>query len=485
MAWLKASDTAATDERVLTVAELEDADERSVNEVFGFVTRLYLQAAQHGTDYQATLGTAMLLSPRYELLLDQAARAGLLSVGVEEGRRFVRLLVDGDFLHLRTKEEQQWEKDRKADTSDPRLTVPVRRRDGDACRYCGKVVNWADRKGNRGGTYDHLVPGQRAQNHHELVVACIECNGGRGDGSKGREARYPLKPAPEDGQQYYSQSTIRWLQQHGTILTELDLTVPKRTRGAKDLKAGTQTRPDVQPLAGGTRPAGPAATAPSGDQRPAQSQTRPDDAATAPSGDQRSGPARDMDDEADYAWHLRAPDASEAPADAAPHPSGDQRAERTSEAPEADAGHDQVGPEVAENSAVNRENASGRSDLDAEGAGSGFPGSGRVGTGRDGTGRAGTGRDGRAQRRPGSRRRSVDEGGGASDEDGSGPAGESATADGEPAGGCCGGAASVAEAEDRWSLVWGCGLGGASERGRPGLGAGDPCGARAVVRPGR
>lgn len=399
MAWLKASDTAATDERVLTVAELEDADERSVNEVFGFVTRLYLQAAQHGTDYQATLGTAMLLSPRYELLLDQASRAGLLSVGVEEGRRFVRLLVDGDFLHLRTKEEQQWEKDRKADTSDPRLTVPVRRRDGDACRYCGKVVNWADRKGNRGGTYDHLVPGQRARDHHELVVACIECNGGRGDGSKGREARYPLKPAPEEGQQYYSQSTIRWLQQHGTILTELDLTVPKRTRGAKDLRAGTQTRPDVQPPAGGTRPAGPAATAPSGDQRPAQSQTRPDGAATAPSGDQRSGPARDMDDEADYAWHLRAPDASEAPADAAPHPSGDQRAEPTSEAPEADAGPAQVGPEVAETPAVSRDNVSGRSDLDAEGAGSGFPGSGRDGTGRDGSGRHGPGRDGQGRAR--------------------------------------------------------------------------------------
>ena len=48
------------------------------------------------------------------------------------------------------------------DLIDPQVSiiVPVRWRDGDACRYCGKVVNWADRKGGKGGTYDHRMPGQ-------------------------------------------------------------------------------------------------------------------------------------------------------------------------------------------------------------------------------------------------------------------------------------------------------------------------------------
>ena len=69
MAWLKTGDTAAMDERVLDVAELETAEPWSVNEVYGFVSRMFIQAAQQGSDYRVSMGTAMALSPRYELLL--------------------------------------------------------------------------------------------------------------------------------------------------------------------------------------------------------------------------------------------------------------------------------------------------------------------------------------------------------------------------------------------------------------------------------
>jgi hypothetical protein len=44
---------------------------------------------------------------------------------------------------------------RKADNANKTITGPVRLRDGDECRYCGVIVNWNDRKSNRGGTYDH------------------------------------------------------------------------------------------------------------------------------------------------------------------------------------------------------------------------------------------------------------------------------------------------------------------------------------------
>lgn len=70
----------------------------------------------------------------------------------------------------------------------------MRWRDGDACRYCGKVVNWADRKGGKGGVYDHVCPASRTW--HSEVVACRSCNSIRGNASKGlpprREWRRPI-----------------------------------------------------------------------------------------------------------------------------------------------------------------------------------------------------------------------------------------------------------------------------------------------------
>ena len=45
------TDTAATHPIVLAVAEHPDADDRSVNEVFGFMLRLAARSAQYLTDY--------------------------------------------------------------------------------------------------------------------------------------------------------------------------------------------------------------------------------------------------------------------------------------------------------------------------------------------------------------------------------------------------------------------------------------------------
>ncbi|MGP4916229.1 hypothetical protein ACTXJ9_11060 [Brachybacterium tyrofermentans] len=390
MAWLKAGDTAAMDERVLGVAELSDADERSVNEVFGFVMRLFLQAAQQGTDYRVSMGTAMVLSPRYQALIEQAARAGLLSLGEEDGRKVIQLVADAEFLHMRTREEIAWENERKADTSTLSLVIPVRLRDGDACRYCGKVVAFGMRKGNRAGTYDHLVPGQRAASIHELVVACKGCNSGRGDGEGDRGPRHPLLPQPTDEQRYFSTATLAWLEKHGTTVTDLGLTIPKRRRGAKDRQPGTQTRPGVTPIQGdATQRAEHAATAPSGDQRSA-SQTRPADAAPASSGDQRAGTARDLG--RDQTERKDPSRTSETSADAAPHSSGEQRADTTSEMREERLPPAEIVLEVEQTPPPTRNNTTSRSLLETRGTGSG-----NAGSGRDGSGRAGTGRDGPAR----------------------------------------------------------------------------------------
>lgn len=57
---------------------------------------------------------------------------------------------------------------------DPELTAAIRNRDRNRCRYCGTAVNWSDRRGKQGGTYDHVDPvgGNSLAN---CVVACRAC----------------------------------------------------------------------------------------------------------------------------------------------------------------------------------------------------------------------------------------------------------------------------------------------------------------------
>lgn len=77
---------------------------------------------------------------------------------------------------------------------DPELRAAVRERDGDRCRYCGRDVNWNDRKSVAGATYDHVDPeGENALAN--LVVCCRSCNSikrGRTPSAGGMR----LRPAP-------------------------------------------------------------------------------------------------------------------------------------------------------------------------------------------------------------------------------------------------------------------------------------------------
>ncbi|MDD3655113.1 MAG: HNH endonuclease domain-containing protein [Desulfotomaculaceae bacterium] len=58
---------------------------------------------------------------------------------------------------------------------DMRTIKAVRKRDGNYCRYCGKLVNWDDRKSVNGGTYDHVNP-DGDNSVENIVVACRSCN---------------------------------------------------------------------------------------------------------------------------------------------------------------------------------------------------------------------------------------------------------------------------------------------------------------------
>ncbi|TFD80855.1 HNH endonuclease [Cryobacterium psychrophilum] len=68
---------------------------------------------------------------------------------------------------------------RQAVSRNPDLREAVRARDGDNCRYCGLRVGWSDRRGNKGGTYDHVDPtGPSVVDN--LVVSCRGCNSSKG-----------------------------------------------------------------------------------------------------------------------------------------------------------------------------------------------------------------------------------------------------------------------------------------------------------------
>ncbi len=209
MSWVRWGDNSHDHPILANVMEHELFDDRLLNEVHGFISRCASSSGSHTTDYLIKHGTAVQIAgpSRVHALVEVAIFAGYMSEVETDGPFRVYKLVDDDpnFLHLRLKAELDFEKQRKADHSNPALIIPVRLRDGDACRWCGRVVNWNDRKSARAGTYDHLVPGEGAS-IETSVVACKGCNSARGDASNWTEE---LRPVPAEP--YFSKLTVDWI----------------------------------------------------------------------------------------------------------------------------------------------------------------------------------------------------------------------------------------------------------------------------------
>lgn len=219
MPWLRVGDTSATHPIVLRALELDDADDRILNELFGFVGRCAVLSASHKTDYIIEMGVARQVAglSRWQALTDAAVFCGyFFKVIGEDGRPAFKLVNDDELFHMRLKEEIEWERTQRNDTRNKDLTVPVRHRDGDACRWCGRVVRWGDQRSGLGGTYDHLKPGLAAETPDDLVVACRKCNQSRGsnrDEWKGRQ----LLPVPQDP--YYGKKSKAFLAENGIEVT--------------------------------------------------------------------------------------------------------------------------------------------------------------------------------------------------------------------------------------------------------------------------
>jgi hypothetical protein len=287
VAWGRFGDTSANHPTVLRVLEWKDCDDRLVNEVHGFALRCAAQSGAHLTDYVVTRGTAMQLAgfSRFGVVIEVAIFAGYMTKIDVDGEEHFKLVDDDpEFLHLRLKAEVEWERQRRTDNSNPSLIVPVRLRDGDGCRWCGKIVNWGSKTGARSGTYDHLYPGRPAE-VDTYVVCCRGCNSSRKDGSHPRDIDQ-LLPAPT--KPYYSPYTVNWLEGNEWRATN-GIPVPPAPKTV--ISPGTQA-PGTQPPAKstpGSSPATPAASlATAGERTDSQSEGAPSSTAPAPRADSQS-----------------------------------------------------------------------------------------------------------------------------------------------------------------------------------------------------
>lgn len=98
---------------------------------------------------------------------------------------------------LITTPEREWNQTRQKDTRNRQLTLAVRERDGDTCRYCGATVTWTDRKSSKRACYSHINIGQGAKTPDDMVIACLLCDRERSqDHAEGKDPKTP-NPLPE------------------------------------------------------------------------------------------------------------------------------------------------------------------------------------------------------------------------------------------------------------------------------------------------
>lgn len=197
MAWVKMGDDADMYPRLMEAASHPKADARTVNELFGFIMRCAAYSAAHLTDSVIEMGVVYTYAGGNPDVLQIALDTGLIEwTDTPKGKK-PKLLEDPDFIHIRSRADVEWSRQRQRDNSDQALRQAVIARDGDQCRWCGIEVYWPGKTSARKGTLDHLKPGE-AGTVDTLVVACTRCNSSRADDPTGSwDQTHELLPAPE------------------------------------------------------------------------------------------------------------------------------------------------------------------------------------------------------------------------------------------------------------------------------------------------
>lgn len=216
MAWVRVGDEALSHPKLMSLYDVEGAEDISIIEMFGFLMALATYSAKHLTDGIIERGAAFRDGDRSRSahLIDVAVGAGLLSWVEVEGKRKLRLFTDEEFIHVQPREEVMRRRARSRENRDTNKKAAVIFRDGDQCRYCGKVVRWTGPTGYNLGTLDHVDPDSLGDAPVDgLVVACHECNSSRGHAREAFDAASPLRPIPSTP--YYGVWSAEFLTRYG------------------------------------------------------------------------------------------------------------------------------------------------------------------------------------------------------------------------------------------------------------------------------
>lgn len=216
MAWVRVGDEALSHPKLMSLYDVEGAEDISIVEMFGFLMALATYSAKHLTDGIIERGAAFRDGDRSRVvrLIDAAVAAELLTWVEVDGAKKLRLFTDEEFIHIQPREEVMRRRARSRENRDPNKKAAVIFRDGDQCRYCGKVVRWTGPKGYNLGTLDHVDPDSLGDAPVEgLVVACYECNSSRGHAREAFDAASPLRPVPTTP--YYGVWSAEFLTRYG------------------------------------------------------------------------------------------------------------------------------------------------------------------------------------------------------------------------------------------------------------------------------
>lgn len=400
MAWLRIGDNILTHPHMSKLLEACDLDHDKKNKALGVYIALATVSAAHLTDSVVEMGMLAQVAPGNEkAILDALVRSGLAERVLVDDRWMIKLdLDDEEFVHARKRDEVLIDRRRARDKRDDSLQIPVRVRDGDQCRWCGRTVSWTARRGIRAGTIDSLN-GHKNSTVDTLVVACHGCNSKRREGGVELELRDP----PAEGEAYYTEHTIelvnknKWAQEMGIHLqpsqTELSLDTVDTT-AASSRQHTDSTAADEQSGSSALAAAAPTTTgAPAGTGAPRQTAPGNDPIEEAPDW------VTATDAEVKEIWAEQAA----AKKRAAPHdpdhdveaaPSRQQQDDQAAAPAEAAAPADRAAPDESatptptpEDNETVKPGTKPSHDPDRLGDESGLVGTGRAGTGSDGQGR--------------------------------------------------------------------------------------------------
>ncbi len=238
MAWIELHQSLPTHKKTLAAADILDM---APVHFMGHITCFWLWALDNVPD-----GGLDGISPR---MIARAAQwesepEDFINALIETG--FIDQTDNGLVIHdwydyagkllERRKQEDAYKKKQRALYGNMRVIKAVRKRDGSNCRYCGKEVDWDNRRGADGGTYDHVNPAGE-NSVINIVVACRACATNKGDRTPEEAGMSLLLPKTEVAVQDYASGSNQ-------VETDRKQVESKQVYGSKNLLLPYSTVPN-------------------------------------------------------------------------------------------------------------------------------------------------------------------------------------------------------------------------------------------------